>query len=528
MEPDEAQGAFTDIFRLHGDTHQPGGRVQHQAGDSHQRDSHQPEGQGVDQGGRLGVAAGPEHTGDIGDVKGAHGHKYRVNDRQIGGRLDRAGGQLEQGEQYGAEEGRQQHQQQRHHGGADEHGHQQQGPAHAVDLLPVMALADLLAHHDSGGGGDAEADHGGDLVDVADQGIGGQHVLAVGHVAHNHRQHGGAHAPQRLIADHGDGVFQKAAQDGLAGTEDAAPAQGQAFVPQGKARRHKEFHHPAGKGRHRRAGDAHGGRAEVAEDQHEVEEGIHAHGDGKEDHAEGRILRAALHTGIDAAQAVEDVGETDDLDVGHRQLHQLLVGGNQPQHLGGKEESNEGQHDREAGDGVHGHAHAAVDAVRVPPAPVLADQHRQAALETEDHHLDNENRHIGGGNSRHLGVAQQAHHKGVRKAQGGGNDILQDHRQAQHQQPVVKAGLPAKCAKHSDLLYNSKKVIILVLLQKKRNQKENHYSMGKRVVLCSRRAAAKASMSSNTVSGPKLTRTVPAAVFLSRPMAVSTWLAFPR
>ncbi len=35
-------------------------------------------------------------------------------------------------------------------------------------------------------------------------------------------------------------------------------------------------------------------------------------------------------------------------------------------------------------------------------------------------------------------------------------------------------------------------------------------------------------MSSKAVSGPKLTRTVPAAVRLSRPMAVSTWLAFPR
>ena len=35
-------------------------------------------------------------------------------------------------------------------------------------------------------------------------------------------------------------------------------------------------------------------------------------------------------------------------------------------------------------------------------------------------------------------------------------------------------------------------------------------------------------MSAKTVSGPKLIRTVPAAVRLSSPMAVSTWLAFPR
>lgn len=51
--------------------------------------------------------------------------------------------------------------------------------------------------------------------------------------------------------------------------------------------------------------------------------------------------------------------------------------------------------------------------------------------------------------------------------------------------------------------------------------------MGKRLFWWARRASAKASMSSLVVSGPKLTRMVPAATFLGRFIAVRTWLSFP-
>src|SRR5699024_5176657 len=54
------------------------------------------------------------------------------------------------------------------------------------------------------------------------------------------------------------------------------------------------------------------------------------------------------------------------------------------------------------------------------------------------------------------------------------------------------------------------------------------HSMGNLTRRCSASASARASTSSRVVSGPKLTRTVPAAVRLSRPMAVRTWLALPR
>lgn len=53
------------------------------------------------------------------------------------------------------------------------------------------------------------------------------------------------------------------------------------------------------------------------------------------------------------------------------------------------------------------------------------------------------------------------------------------------------------------------------------------YSIGNLFSRCSATASASASISPRTVSGPKLTRTVPAAVRRSTPMALSTWLTRP-
>ncbi len=104
---------------------------------------------------------------------------------------------------------------------------------------------------------------------------------------------------------------------------------------------------------------------------------------------------------------------------------------------------------RKMGELAEGDAHAAVDGLRVAPAPVLADQHRQAADQAEDDDLDQEDGGVGGGDGRELCLTQQAHHEGVHKAQGGGNQVLEDQRQSQQKQPFIKAGLPAEMVKHS-------------------------------------------------------------------------------
>ena len=306
-----------------------------------------------------------------------------------------------------------------------------------------MPLADLLAYDDGGGARQPEADHRGELVDIPHERVGRQHVLTVGHVSHNDREHRCPDAPHGLVADNGRGIDQETADDGPSGPEDAAPAQREPPAPEGEDGGNGELHHPADQGGRRRPRDAHGGRAKVSEDQHKVQERIHAHGHPEEEHPEGGIFRAPLDAGVDAADPVEDVREAHDLDVPHRQLHQLLVGRDEPEDLGGEEEGDQGQQGGKPGNGIEGYPQTAVDAVRVPPPPVLADQDSHAALEAENDHLDDEHGHVGGSGRRHLRIAQQTHHEDVREAQGGGDDVLQDHGRGQRPEPSVEAGFPA-------------------------------------------------------------------------------------
>ena len=67
-------------------------------------------------------------------------------------------------------------------------------------------------------------------------------------------------------------------------------------------------------------------------------------------------------------------------------------------------------------------------------------------MQAEDNELNDINGYIGHGDGGHLLLAYQTHHEGVHKAQGGGDQVLQHHRQGQSQDPAVKAGLPAEIA----------------------------------------------------------------------------------
>ena len=53
-----------------------------------------------------------------------------------------------------------------------------------------------------------------------------------------------------------------------------------------------------------------------------------------------------------------------------------------------------------------------------------------------------------GGDGGEFVAAKQPHHEGVHKTQGRGNEVLDDQRERQTEQPAVKAGLPAEIVKH--------------------------------------------------------------------------------
>ncbi len=51
---------------------------------------------------------------------------------------------------------------------------------------------------------------------------------------------------------------------------------------------------------------------------------------------------------------------------------------------------------------------------------------------------------VGGGDGGELVAAQQPHHEGVHKAQGRGDEVLQDQRQRQQEQPLGKSRAPGE------------------------------------------------------------------------------------
>ena len=261
---------------------------------------------------------------------------------------------------------------------------------------------------------------------------------------HNDGQHGEPDAPKGFVAHDGQGIAHKAAENPLAWPEDAARPEGQTLAAQGVGQRYRKLHYAGGQRRRRRAGDAQGGRAKFTENQDIVQECVGTHGDGKEHCAERRVLRTAVYSGVNTADAIENVGEPHDLDIGQPQVDQVLIGGDEPQDLGGEQEHDQSHAGGKAGDGVQGHAQTAVDVVGVPPPPILADQHGHTALEAKDDDLHNKDGYVGRRHGGHLRIAQQPNHECVGKAERRGNQVLQNHRQSQGEQMTVKAGFPAQ------------------------------------------------------------------------------------
>ena len=267
-------------------------------------------------------------------------------------------------------------------------------------------------------------------------------------MAHDGCQHGHAQAPQTLVEEHGGGVLEKVPGDDSAGPQQELWLQGHPPVPQGVDRHNGEFRDAGQQRGQSGAGDPQGGGAQLAENEDVVQKRVQQHGDGEHHHAHEGIFRAALHADIDGAGGVEHVADAHDAHVGGAQLHQQGVVGDQGHDAPGEQQQRQ-RH--QGGDGqakVQGHAGAAVDGALVALAPVLAHQDGLAAEKAEDDDLDQEDGGVGGGDGGELVAAQKSHHEGVHKAQGGGDEILQDQRERQLTKILVKAGAPPQVAKH--------------------------------------------------------------------------------
>ena len=201
-----------------------------------------------------------------------------------------------------------------------------------------------------------------------------------------------------------------------------------------------------------RTGHPQRGKAAVAENQQVVQPGVHQCGKAEQLHAEGGVLHAALGAGIDGREHIEHIGKTDDSQIRRTQQGQLVTVGQQIHHLHGEQEKHHCQHNGNARADEGGHTDGAVDAAGIPFAPVLADQNPQPALHAEYDADEQKDRDVGSGDCCHLLIAQLTDHKGVDQSQRKGDEVLQNDRQGQRPQPLVKAGIPAGKGRHDKSL----------------------------------------------------------------------------
>src|SRR5699024_38120 len=106
---------------------------------------------------------------------------------------------------------------------------------------------------------------------------------------------------------------------------------------------------------------------------------------------------AALHPDVDGAHGVEDVAEAHDLEIGGAQFDEQTVVGHQRHDLEGETKQHRGHRHRDDQPGVKADAHTAVDALRVPLAPVLAGQNGKTAEQPQDDDLQQIDGRVGGG-----------------------------------------------------------------------------------------------------------------------------------
>ena len=310
--------------------------------------------------------------------------------------------------------------------------HQPPGPG--VGQVRI-ARAHLLAHQDARGVGEAgeEADH--QALQGAEDGDGGDGLLRL--AAQDDVDDHVAHADEQLVQDDGEALAEIFLHQLPVPAEVAAEG-GEIGVGAALCQQHHHADaHPLGDHRGQgRAPHAHGGEAQMPEDQHIVEAHVDKDGDDGAIEGDAHPLRAAQQGRHGHAQHHEGIVEAHDAQILHAYLLQGLFIRIQAHHRPRAEGGQAAENDGHGHHAAEGQAVGTVDAVVVLGPPVLGDEEHAPADEAPV-----AAEHQGGelGAEAHgpqLGLAQGGDHHGVHHAAGGGQQVLQSHRNGDHGDPA--------------------------------------------------------------------------------------------
>ena len=307
-------------------------------------------------------------------------------------------------------------------------------PRLALHLLAVAA-ADLAPDEHRRRAARGERRRGDHALQVAGDRVGREDGGVVGHVPHDDRVERKRQRPQALVAHDRQRVLGKVLCDHAPRVQQRARHQRQALAHAGIHAQHCDLKRAADERGNGRARAAEHRRAELAVDEHPVEENVQHARYGQQHRTEQRVFRAALCGDVHAADGGEEVRKADVARVRGAGRNEVCVVRQHAHDLLRDAKRRHGEQARDRRGNKERDAHDAVDGLLIAAAVILRHEHAHAALHAEDHQLHDIKRtvcHRHGGERR---LAEHADHERVGHGHGKRHEVLQDHRE--HEQNRV-------------------------------------------------------------------------------------------
>ena len=427
-QPRETQKDLHDHIDRHERVHIPDVELPHQRRERRQRQAHGVQRPDIAQHRIAHVAAAAQHADDVRQAHARHRLHEHQDPHHIHRNVARFALHVHQ---------RQDVRPQQHiaHERDDAHAHESDDERQSVEHprlalhAAAVAAADLPPDEHGGRAARGERRRGHHALQIPGDGVGREDGRVVRHMPHDDRVERKRERPQALVAHDGQGVFGEVLCDHAAGVQQRARHERQPAADGGIHAQHRDLERAADERGNGCARAAEHGRAELAVDEHPVEEDVQRAGHGEQHGAEAGIFRAALGGDVHAADGGEEIRKADVARVRRAGRDEVGIVGEHAHDLLRDAERRDGEQARDRRGHEQRDAHHAVDGLLIAAAVVLRHEHAHAALHAEDHQLHDVKRTVGHRHGGERRLAEHADHERVGHGHGKRHKILQDHRE---------------------------------------------------------------------------------------------------
>lgn len=427
-QPRHAQEDLHDHVNGHERVHVPDVELPHERRERRQRQTHRIQRPDVAQHRIAHVPAAAQHADDVRQAHARHRLHEHEHAHHVHGNIARRALHVHQRQDVRPQQHVAHERDDAHAHEADDERQPVEHPGLALHLIAIAA-ADLPPDEHGGRAARGERRRGHHALQVPGDGVGREDGCVVAHMPHDDRVERKRERPQTLIAHDGQGVLGKVLCDHAAGVQQRARHERQPAADTGIHAQHRDLERAADERGNGCARAAEHGRAELAVDEHPVEEDVQRAGHGEQHGAEAGIFRAALGGDVHAADGGEEIRKADVARVRCAGRDEVGVVGEHAHDLLRDAECRDGEQARDRRGNKERDAHDAVDGLLIAAAVVLRHEHAHAALHAEDHQLHDVKRTVGHRHGGERRLAEHADHERVGHGHGKRHEILQNHRE---------------------------------------------------------------------------------------------------